>query len=77
MTYCVLYKKRTNDKGVELNLFLRVFDYLLQTQESMQAVLLLCTPSSINLLLETPSSVNRFQTVSPARECRLSNCQPF
>ena len=53
MTYCVLYKKRTNDKGVELNLFLRIFDYLLQTQESMHAFILLFTPSSINLLLET------------------------
>lgn len=52
-TYCVLYKKRTNDKVVELNLFLRVFDYLLQTQESTHAFLLLFTSSPINLLLET------------------------
>lgn len=54
-TYCVLYKKRTNDKVVELNLFLRVFYYLLQTQESTHAFLLLFTSSPINLLQETLS----------------------
>ena len=45
---------RSPDEGNgNVVVFLRVFDYLLQTQESTHAFLLLFTSSPINLLLET------------------------